>query len=125
MTCVDNAGKSQENSCWSYHAVQCHWPRQRQQEDERRQDEEHQGQVDHREPAILSSDITQLFGHDDGPAHERDGVKDEYSDDVEEEVNERDLDGGLQVFALGGKTRQDAGGRCANVAAQGQGVGCL
>ncbi len=47
---IDNAGKSKQYGRGADHTVEGNGSGQGEEEDERRQDEEHQGKVDHREP---------------------------------------------------------------------------
>lgn len=91
LKAVDEADENQDpckGSSYSHHDLP---PSHGEPEDQRRQKEETNDQVEHCEPAVLGGALPKGLGHADGQACARDGVPQEDTKDVEEEMAESNL----------------------------------
>ena len=119
---VDNGDKGREDEHEADYGVEGYEADHGEAEGREGKDEEHEDEVEDGEPAVAGGHVAQEPRHGDGQPHHRQRVEHEDSQDVEDEVDERDLDGRLEVLALGREARQDAGGGRADVTPEGQRV---
>ena len=93
-----------------------------QQQHRGRQQEEHEDQVGHREPAVFGRGLAQEFGHGNGDAGARHREEEQNARDVEQEVAQRDLQRVAQLLRFGRQGGDQRRGRRPDVGAQRQRV---